>query len=58
MIGYHSKIDGAINLRGQGLFPVGIGQGDGFAFGVFVGAIGIIFLVGEVRVERIACMDV
>ena len=57
MIGYRSKIDGPINLRAQRLITVGVRQGNDLSFSVFVGAIGIIFLVGEVGVEGIACVD-
>ena len=57
MIGDRSKIDGPINLCAQRLITVGIGQGNDLSFGVFVGAIGIVFLVGEIGIERIACVD-
>ena len=57
MIGYGSEIDGPINLRAQRLITVGVRQGNDLSFSVFVGAIGIIFLIGEVGIEGIACVD-
>ena len=57
MIGYGSEIDGPINLRTQRLITIGVRQGNDLSFSVFVGAIGIIFLIGEVGIEGIACVD-
>ena len=49
VIGYRSKIDGSVDLCAQRLITVGVEQGNNLSASVFVGAIGIIFLIGEVE---------
>ena len=57
MVGHRREVDGSVDLRANGLITIGVGKGNGFAFRVFVGAIGVILLIRQIRVEGIAGVD-
>ena len=57
MVSDRCKVDGPIDLCRDGLLAVGVGQGDDLTFGVLVGAVWVVFLIREKRVERISGVD-
>ena len=54
MIGDGCKVDRAIDLGRYGLLPIGIGECDDVTLGVFIGAIGIVFLIRKKGIEGVS----
>ncbi len=54
MVGNGGEVDGAVDACSQCLFAKWIGQGDGLAFGVTVGAVRVIFLVRQEGIEGVS----